>query len=243
MPSLRVAISTFWDGSASYECALPLWCQSAHKLAGVIPEEAPQVVVVAPHPTRECAASTRFVWSAATANASRAYVERLTSARRRWQGGAYHLESFLKDAVLLKWTIFALTDYDLALFSDLDIDVLPSDVSRKHLRADWQRAVPALMSSGALYVSSPDHAAPTNTGIWLAKPRKWVHEQALNVLANASFSGRVGFDEVGRPLDLFGHHRSTSRLLHQLDAGAAARRGVGDNEGCCAPRHMPPVWV
>ena len=48
---------------------------------------------------------------------------------------------------------------------------------------------------------------------------------------------------AGRLGDLFGHRRSTLRLLHQLDAGAAARRGVDDNEGCCAPRHMPPVWV
>ena len=39
--------------------------------------------------------------------------------------------------------------------------------------------------------------------------------------------------QVGQPLELFRHRRSTTRLLHQLDAGAAARRGVGDNAGCC----------
>ena len=31
----RVAITTFWDGSRSYECALPLWCQGAARLGAV----------------------------------------------------------------------------------------------------------------------------------------------------------------------------------------------------------------
>ena len=59
------------------------------------------------------------------------------------------------------------------------------------------------MASAALYVSSPDHASPTNTGIWLAKPRQWVHSQALNVLANASFSPVTGYDDVRQPPHLF----------------------------------------
>ena len=42
----RVAITTFWDGSRSYECALPLWCQSAARLSAVLPEAiAPEVTL------------------------------------------------------------------------------------------------------------------------------------------------------------------------------------------------------
>ena len=33
---------------------------------------------------------------------------------------------FLKDAVLLKWTVWTMLDFDLVLFSDLDIDLLPA---------------------------------------------------------------------------------------------------------------------
>ena len=97
------------------------------------------------------------------------------------------------------------------------------------------------------YISSPDHASPTNTGIWLAKPRRWVHSQArsvcsnstspisptspyisphlatspqaCNVMANSTFSPATGYDGVGKPLDLWGHRRSSTRLLHQLHAG------------------------
>ena len=116
------------------------------------------------------------------------------------------------------------------LFSDLDIDVLPEGTRNHTLRIDWKRSVDAFMASAALYISSPDHASPTNTGIWLAKPRRWVHQQALNVLANSTFSPVTGYDGVGKPLDLFSHRRSSTRLLHQLHAGAATQRGVGDNE-------------
>lgn len=227
--SRRVAISTFWDGSEAYECALPLWCQSGRQLAATIPERDAQVVVIAPRASEECPGA-RFVWNEETKAASLAYVKRQTQRNGRWIG-----EGHLKDAVLLKWTIFSesFSAYDLVFFTDLDIDVLPKSTRRPALVRDWRLSIDAFMASAALYVSSPDHASPSNTGVILAKPRAWVHRQALNVLANSSFNGRTGFDDVGRPLDLFAFERSTTRLLHQLHAGAAARRGVGDNDGCC----------
>ena len=56
----RVAITTFWDGSLSYECALPLWCQSAARLSAVLPEAlAPEVVLIAPKPSPECPQAKR----------------------------------------------------------------------------------------------------------------------------------------------------------------------------------------
>ena len=56
----RVAITTFWDGSLSYECALPLWCQSAARLSAVLPEAlAPEVVLIAPKPSPECPQARR----------------------------------------------------------------------------------------------------------------------------------------------------------------------------------------
>ena len=35
-------------------------------------------------------------------------------------------------------------------------------------------------------------------------------------MANSSFNAATGYDGVGKPLDLFGHRRSTTRLLHQV---------------------------
>ena len=128
----RVAITTFWDGSLTYECALPLWCQSAARLGAVLPEAiAPEVVLIAPRPSAECPAAKRRVWDAETAAASRQYVQRMSRSRRATRAGGANMESFLKDAVLLKWTVWTMLDFDLVLFSDLDIDVLPAS-TRNH---------------------------------------------------------------------------------------------------------------
>ena len=142
-PLRRVAITTFWDGSLSYECALPLWCQSAAKLSAIVPEAHAEVVLIAPKRTAECPATTRYVWDPETAAASRHYVQRFSRSRRPTRAGGANMESFLKDAVLLKWSVFTMTDFDLVLFSDLDIDLLPATTHNASLRLDWRRSVAA----------------------------------------------------------------------------------------------------
>ena len=149
----RVAITTFWDGSLSYECAIPLWCQSAARLSAVLPEAlAPEVVLIAPRPSAECPAAKRLVWDPETAAASRQYVQRMSRTRRATRTGGANMESFLKDAVLLKWTVWTMLDFDLVLFSDLDIDARPLvDSSRPEASANYSRppARPASARSSA----------------------------------------------------------------------------------------------
>ena len=44
-----LGLVTLWDGSATHECAIPLWCQSAQRLASMIPPPwQTQLVVIAP---------------------------------------------------------------------------------------------------------------------------------------------------------------------------------------------------
>ena len=71
----------------------------------------------------------------------------------------------------------------------LPAQLLPPSTNNHTLRIDWKRSVDAFMASAALYVSSPDHASPTNTGIWLAKPRRWVHRQARHLVIRWRGSG------------------------------------------------------
>ena len=87
-----------------------------------------QVVLIAPRPSAECPAAKRRVWDAETAAASRQYVQRMSRSRRATRAGGGNMESFLKDAVLLKWTVWTMLDFDLVLFSDLDIDLLPAGI-------------------------------------------------------------------------------------------------------------------
>ena len=108
-----MGLVTLWDGSENHECALPLWCQQAHRLAAKIPPPwRTQLVVMAPKSSAECNAS--YVWSNDTARANRAYLDR-TPIKGSW--------SYLKHCTLLKWGVFALSHLDLVLYADVDVDL------------------------------------------------------------------------------------------------------------------------
>jgi hypothetical protein len=114
--SKLMGLVTLWDGSENHECALPLWCQQAHRLAAKIPPPwRTQLVVMAPKSSAECNAS--YVWSNDTARANRAYLDR-TPIKGSW--------SYLKHCTLLKWGVFALSHLDLVLYADVDVDLDPT---------------------------------------------------------------------------------------------------------------------
>ena len=98
-PSKLFGLVTLWDGSDSHECALPLWCQQARRLAAKIPPPwRTELVVMAPKTSGECDA--HYVWSNVTATANRAYVERVR-IEGSWK--------YLKHCTLLKWAVFPLS--------------------------------------------------------------------------------------------------------------------------------------
>ena len=202
-----LGLVTLWDGSANHECALPLWCQQAHRLAAKIPPPwRTQLVVMAPKSSGECNAS--YVWSNDTARANRAYLDR-TPIEGSW--------SYLKHCTLLKWGVFALSHLDLVLYADVDVDLDPTrfEFHGSLLRPYFRASIGAFLQSGALIVSDPDHASPINTGLFLAKPARWVHAAGLSCMRSCNFSKDTGFDEAGEPRKLFGNH--SHRLWQQLE--------------------------
>lgn len=228
--SKLMGLVTLWDGSENHECALPLWCQQAHRLAAKIPPPwRTQLVVMAPKSSAECNAS--YVWSNNTARANRAYLDR-TPIKGSW--------SYLKHCTLLKWGVFALSHLDLVLYADVDVDLDPTrfqfhrallrpegDPTRFQLHetfvALFRASIDAFLQSSALIVSEPDHASPINTGVFLAKPTRWVHAAGLRCLRSCNFSEGTGFDEAGEPQKLFGNQ--SRRLWQQLEAGTGSPRG------------------
>ena len=44
-------------------------------------------------------------------------MQRMSRTRRATRAGGANMESFLKDAVLLKWTVWTMLDFDLVLLS------------------------------------------------------------------------------------------------------------------------------
>ena len=115
-PPKLFGVVTLWDGSDSHECALPLWCQQARRLAAKIPPPwRTELVVMAPKTSGECDA--HYVWSDVTARANQAYLERVR-IEGSWK--------YLKHCTLLKWAVFSLSHLELLLYADVDVDLDPA---------------------------------------------------------------------------------------------------------------------
>ena len=210
----NAALLTVWDGSRSFECALPVWCHNAitfQALTGLQP------IVLSPNRSAECLGAT-FVWPTvahAISRAAAAYMQRLSHEQptRATQARVA--------ADLLKWLTFAL-EFDFILFCDLDIDLnLPhSRKQRKPWLKGWAAATSAFMASpSTLFVGYPDFSAPCNSGLFLAKPRRWIVREALDALHRVNWSAAEGFDRVGSPRQVVDGGRA---LISRLAAGHGA---------------------
>ena len=195
-PPKLFGLVTLWDGSDSHECALPLWCQQARRLAAKIPPPwRTELVVMAPKTSGECDA--HYVWSDVTARANQAYLERVR-IDGSWK--------YLKHCTLLKWAVFSLSHLELLLYADVDVDLDPARtglapkaraVDESLFRMYFNAATAAFLQSSAIIVGAPDHASPINTGVFLAKPTRWVHEAGLACMRACSFNETTGFDAAG----------------------------------------------
>ena len=80
----------------------------------------------------------------------------------------------------------------------------------------------AFLASHALITASPDHASPSNGGVLLVKPRRWVYDAAQRLMRGTTWSEKGGFNRVGAPHALWAQGDATLALLRQLQAGADA---------------------
>ena len=217
---LRVAVATVWDGGAKFECALTLWCASAAALLSAVGGGGSIVVLGTEKASPECAAA-RYVLPKRSAEAVRAY----DVVRRGGVG---------KFINVLKVALFAFFEYDVVLFSDLDVDLAPWPTPWAALGrrpeaesawlARWHASIDAFMRSRVQLVASPDHASPISTGVMLLKPCGWLHEAALSLLRrNLSFSPESGFNGCGASHRLAMDERVLAAGFGPRNASAAER--------------------
>ena len=213
-----VAIATVHDGTERYRCAMPLWCLSATALTKVIPRSR---IVLFGEPSEDCPTALRL-WGTVgreTAAAAEAYLKRTAI------GGSW---SYLRRPALLKLGILGLTRFQLILYVDLDADMQPqwnpvgAHKAAPLSRAQWATSYRHLMDSKALFVATPDHASPVNTGVWLLKPRRYLYDEAIRLLHTANFSAHDGFDHAGTPHTLASDEAQLSRLTSGKDDQTAS---------------------
>ncbi len=224
----RVAIATLYTSAgggatAGYDCAMVLWCQGATSLARTIRTVGHRVDIriISRNTTApvDCAHAVPL-WGAEFDALVAAAVSAHGAVTDHWfRRGRAHLGE-----QLLKFGLFARTEYDLLIF--LDVDTHPNP-DHSALRPDeWSAFVSAFTTSPYIVSASPDHSTPVNSGAFVAKTSKWVYADALAAVRYSTFNATHGWGHASRP-------RSVETDLHSLALGAAWDTTPGLRLPCC----------
>ena len=221
----RVAISTLYTSAgggaaAGFDCAMVLWCQGATSLARTIRSVGHRVDirVISRNTTApvDCAHAVPL-WGAEFDALVAAAVSAHGAVTDRWFRRPRSYE-------MLKFGLFARTEYDLFIYLDMDIHPNPDHSALRP--EEWSAFVSAFMTSPYIVSSSPDHSTPVNCGAFVAKTRKWVYTEALAAVRYSAFNASHGWGHAGRP-------RSVEMDLNSLALGAAWDTTPGLRLPCC----------
>jgi hypothetical protein len=209
-PRLKVALTTVCAGQSRFRCGLLLWCQTAERLSQSLSSFADTEVVLIGREQRansdDCP-SASTVWNDELADAATDWLARVVKKKDPW----FH-------PLIMKVLGLTLIAHDIVVYADLDVILLPPGAGA-HVPS-WRASLRSFMASDATFVGAPDHSAPINTGVWLAKPRaRWLRE-ALRVLRTCNWSRALGYCDVGRPATI--DAVNGTRLVAQLARGHAA---------------------
>jgi hypothetical protein len=124
-----------------------------------------------------------------------------------------------RDVNMLKLSALALTDYDLVLYADYDINLMPTNDLRPAVDR-WATMAPTLLASRFRFVANADAMSPVNGGLWLVKPSVQALESMLRLVAACAVNGSHGWSYVGPP--------SSLALTPRHVDGESLRSDVGD---------------
>ena len=197
-------------------CALTQWCLSVMRLEAALPAwRVRRLVIVAlgqstawlnssagcalepvtPAPRLRDAAASCAARVAASNYAHLALLKRTS--------GYVHDSAYFKEINMLKWHIFAMHEFEVILFADADLEIVPyAEAPRSLITKVWSSVLARLRVSPAKVVADPDSDAPLNTGFMLLKPDAQIFDEGLAVMERCVYNRTVGWDAVGRPSTL-----------------------------------------
>ena len=197
-------------------CALTQWCLSVMRLEAALPAwRVRRLVIVAlgqstawlnssagcalepvtPAPRLRNAAASCAARVAASSYAHLALLKRTS--------GYVHDSAYFKEINMLKWHIFAMHEFEVILFADADLEIVPyAEAPRSLITKVWSSVLARLRASPAKVVADPDSDAPLNTGFMLLKPDAQIFDEGLAVMERCVYNRTVGWDAVGRPSTL-----------------------------------------
>jgi len=110
-------------------------------------------------------------------------------------------------AMLYKWFVVGLSEYELIIFADLDVTLLrpeqPADAVRARWQSQWShlsRDATGATTTGTVVLGDRDPLAAFNAGLWtIARPSTELYEEGLRQMHRVSFNRTHGFGLLGRP--------------------------------------------
>lgn len=174
------------------------WCQNARRLQGLLPPSwrMDQLVIST---LRD--AHTHLARLAGCTKIKHRRVSReLSSAAAACQPKIYRSYlTFLMRTALFKWQLFAMTDYDVVLFSDVDVELVPlADTDPKRAAASWNRLISRFARTAApKLLANSDVASPFNAGVMFIRPSRRLFAEGLAVVRSCRFNKSHGWELAG----------------------------------------------
>lgn len=114
--------------------------------------------------------------------------------------GYVHDSSHFKYINMLKVALLGLLQFDLVIFADADLELVPfAEDNPTRVASAWVRAASRLLASNAMLVADPDAIAPLNTGLMLLKPSASAYAEAVTLLQRCRFNRSTGWENIGPP--------------------------------------------
>lgn len=186
------------DSPGAIGCALVLWCERADRLRRALHSGLGWNVTLV-----LVGAS-----AAAAAHCPRAHTRRLAVDEPLMQAlRASSIEHGARcaaatDVNMLKLSVIGCVEFDLVLFSDVDINLMPAN-DLKPAMARWGKMAPRLHAERAIrFVANADAMSPVNGGLWLVKPSRPTLNAMLRALRRCRWNVSHGWDLVGPPQSL-----------------------------------------
>ena len=140
------------------------------------------------------------------------------------QEGGGHSTAAGSDVNFYKLTALGFRQFDLVLFVDVDITLVPLD-DLDGLAKQWS-VMAKMFAAGRkwpTFIANADQASPVNGGLWLARPSQRAFSAALRTLSQCRFNKSHGWEFAGRPRELLQH------LAVRHPDGELATRDLRDN--------------
>ena len=214
-------------------CGLLKWCFSAAAFA-----KSP-VLMARPRPS----CSVLDVGSRRVPHAFRAlYCRRPNRAPRPPMGSAYKPGASKRSrpprpVTLMKWQLFAITDYDAIFYHDVDVDPFLHTNGRPPSQgtplfdpfaSSWLRGYEAFLRSGTELLALRDPHIPINTGTMLLRPSERVHAIGMRTLQAMRFNFTHGFNLSGRPRDVLPFKQMARADVKRLRDSRMSRMNTWD---------------